>query len=277
MRSRARGHRGVEPAREAREKRAVEDVARAERAGGVDGMARHVDRLAVRVRSAAVGSLRHDGQLRTPAVVPCSRRRVERDVVERQAGDLVPAVHREMQAIVPAERRVAHVVDVHPVSAGKRVEGDLERLRRGRDDRASAVADEDRALGHPARHRNRLDVVEIFVGDADEPHVDAESRDRAGSRRGRPSACDDASRGDDSVVWPRMTRDHVDGVARREPDADDQETFTVTSSCGRYGTTIESPSTSSASPSSSSALVRHAAATGTASRTRAVPRPPCAS
>ena len=70
-----------------------------------------------------------------------------------------------------------------------------------------------------------------------------------------------------------MPRQRVDRVARREADADDQRTFTVTTSCGRYGTTIAPPSTSSASPSSSSDVrAPRRRERQRASRTRAAPR-----
>src|SRR5439155_3561985 len=54
-------------------------------------------------------------------------------------------------------------------------------------------------------------------------------------------------------------------------------TFTVTISCGRYGIPIASPSTVSAWLSSSSPFARAADANGMPRRSRAVPRPPCAS
>ena len=53
-----------------------------------------------------------------------------------------------------------------------------------------------------------------------------------------------------------------------------QDSLTVRISCGRYGSSTASPSTSSAAPSSSRAFARRADENGAATRTRASPRAP---
>jgi hypothetical protein len=69
-----------------------------------------------------------------------------------------------------------------------------------------------------------------------------------------------------------VAADHGDAAV---PDGrGHRRSFTVSSWCGRYGSTIAPSSTSSGSPSSSSAFARRAEANGTPSRNRAMPRPP---
>ena len=167
------------------------------------------------------------------------------------------------------------------------------RYRRS-DDRAAVAADQDRALRRAGSGTSRqlrdVDALVLEPGTdppsqvvvshgADEVRLDAESRERHRRGRGRPAAGNDELRRDDAVVRPGMPRHREDRVEGGETDADDvrHRAITVTISCGRYGTTIVSPSTSSSSPSSSSAFARRAESNGSARRTRATPRAPCAS
>src|SRR5581483_4650026 len=207
------------------------------------------------------------------------RRRVEIDRAEVELRDGVAAVDGELRLAAAADRPVADVVDVDPVGAGERSVGQLEPRRLLGDDRARAVRrDEDRALRHPARNGNGLvDVLELVVDDADEADGDPQPPDRHGCGRGGPAACAHACRREDVTVGFGGVRHSEDGVTGGEADADDHARRTVTISCGRYGTTIEPSSTARASPPSSSAFVRSARSKGAATRTRALPRPPCAS
>src|SRR5205823_8213465 len=122
-------------------------------------------------------------------------------------------------------------------------------------DRARPVADEDRALagtgaGDPAETRDvdtlaRESFADLRAGAvvadrAREVRLYSEPRQRHGGRRRRPAARDDQIGRHDAVVRLRMPRHAEDRVLRRRSDADDvgHDTFTVSSSCGRYGMTI---------------------------------------
>ena len=259
-----------------------------------------------RERGAAARAGRHDhepgagrerGLGRPELRVEAGRRRcVQRHPVEVEPVDRVAAVDR--QPGLARGHRVADVVDVDPGGRAAELPRPLARVDVGGTrevhDRAAVASDQDGALrragfGHQ-HHLRDVDALVLEAGPdppshvvvahgADEVRLDAESRERHGRGRGRPAACNDELRRDDAIVRAGMPRHREDRVERGETDADDvrHRAITVTISCGRYGTTIVPPSTSSSSPTSSSAFARSAESNGSASRTRATPRAPCAS
>jgi hypothetical protein len=189
--------------------------------------------VAADVRGAAGGPARHDRHLAAPAVVVRPGRRVQVDAADVEPRDRVAAVDGEPRRHVGRERRVADVVDVHPLGAVERAGRHLERTRSLGHDRARVVADEDRALEHPARHAHDLDAFELSLDDAHEADIDAEPGDRHRGGRRRAAPRGDALDRDHAVVRARVPRQQVDRVPRGEPDADDHPRTTVATSCGR--------------------------------------------